>query len=82
MDEAEGWRSYPGTLEKKIKEDLGSVEKMKESLTATEATALRQPVKVGMPVIVMELMKLYPQPVQQSGVEFLPIDVPRQRRVS
>jgi hypothetical protein len=34
-----------------------------------------------MPTEVMELMKLYPQPVQQSGVEFLPIDVPRQRRL-
>ena len=30
-----------------------------------------------MPLEVMELMKLYPQPVQQSGVEFLPIDLPR-----
>jgi hypothetical protein len=39
------------------------------------------PVKVGMPREVMELMKLYPQPVQQSGVEYLPIDIPRQRRV-
>jgi len=36
---------------------------------------------VGMPPEVMELMKLYPQPIQQSGVEYLPIDVPRQRRV-
>jgi hypothetical protein len=27
------------------------------------------------------LMKLYPQPVQQSGIEYLPIDIPRQRRV-
>jgi hypothetical protein len=26
-------------------------------------------------------MKLYPQPIQQSGVEFLPIDIPRNRRV-
>jgi ClpP class serine protease len=50
------------------------------ALTAGEATALGLPVKVGMPGIVMELMKLYPQPVQQSGVEFLPIDIPRQRR--
>ena len=50
------------------------------ALTASEATALGLPVKVGMPGIVMELMKLYPQPVQQSGVEFLPIDIPRQRR--
>jgi hypothetical protein len=30
---------------------------------------------------VMELMRLYPQPIQQSGVEYLPIDIPRQRRV-
>jgi hypothetical protein len=35
---------------------------------------------VGMPLEVMELMKLYPQPVQRSGVEFLPIDVPTKRR--
>jgi hypothetical protein len=28
-----------------------------------------------------QLMKLYPQPIQQSGVEYLPIDLPRQRRV-
>jgi hypothetical protein len=34
-----------------------------------------------MPAEVMELMKLYPQPVQQSGVEYLPIDIPRQPRV-
>jgi hypothetical protein len=39
------------------------------------------PVKVGMPLEVMALMKLYPQPIQQSGVEYLPIDIPRQRRV-
>jgi ClpP class serine protease len=51
------------------------------ALTATEATALGLPVKVGMPAIVLELMKLYPQPVQQSGVEFLPVEMPRQRRV-
>jgi hypothetical protein len=36
---------------------------------------------VGMPLEVMELMKLYPQPVQRSGVEFLPIDVPRKRQM-
>ncbi len=29
----------------------------------------------------MELMKLYPQPVQRSGVEFLPIDVPQKRQM-
>lgn len=50
------------------------------ALTATEAAELGLPVKVDMPTIVMDLMKLYPQPVQQSGVEFLPIDIPRQRR--
>ena len=32
-----------------------------------------------MPLEIMELMKLYPQPVQRSGVEFLPIDVPKRR---
>ena len=51
------------------------------ALTATEATALGLPVKVAMPAVVLELMKLYPQPVQQSGVEFLPIEMPRQRRM-
>ena len=50
------------------------------ALTAEEATTLGLPVKVGMPAQVMELMKLYPQPIQQSGVEFLPIDLPRPRR--
>jgi ClpP class serine protease len=50
------------------------------ALTATEAKALGLPVKVGMPVQVMEFMKLYPQPVQQSGVEYLPIDPSRRRR--
>ena len=48
------------------------------ALTPKEASAL---VKVDMPLEVMKLMTLYPQPVQQSGVEFLPIEVPRQRRV-
>ena len=51
------------------------------ALTAAEAASLGLPVTVGMPNDVMDLMKLYPQPVQQSGVEFLPIDIPR-RRVS
>jgi ClpP class serine protease len=50
------------------------------ALSASEASALGLPVKVGMPLEVMRLMKLYPQPVQQSGVEFLPIDIPRQPR--
>jgi ClpP class serine protease len=51
------------------------------ALTATEAAALGLPVKVDMPTVVLDLMKLYPQPVQQSGVEFLPVEMPRQRRV-
>jgi ClpP class serine protease len=51
------------------------------ALTASEAQALGLPVKVGMPSKVLELMKLYPQPIQQSGVEYLPVDIPRQRRV-
>jgi ClpP class serine protease len=51
------------------------------ALTANEACALGLPVKVGMPPEVMELMSLYPQPIQQSGVEFLPVDIPRSRRV-
>lgn len=49
------------------------------ALTATEAKELGLPVKVGMPIDVMELMKLYPQPVQQSGVEFLPLNIPPRR---
>ena len=51
------------------------------ALTAQEARALGLPVKVGMPREIMTLMTLYPQPIQQSGVEYLPIDMPRQRRV-
>ena len=51
------------------------------ALTASESCALGLPVKVGMPTEVMALMSLYPQPIQQSGVEFLPIDIPRPRRV-
>src|SRR6202030_833332 len=51
------------------------------ALTASEATTLGLPIRVGMPPEVLALMKLYPQPVQQSGIEYLPIDVPRQRRV-
>jgi ClpP class serine protease len=50
------------------------------ALTATEAKALGLPVKVGMPAQIMEFMKLYPQPIQQSGIEFLPIDPSRHRR--
>jgi hypothetical protein len=51
------------------------------ALTASEASTLGLPVKVGMPFEVLELMTLYPQPIRQSGVEFLPIDIPRQRQV-
>lgn len=51
------------------------------ALTATEAQDLGLPVKVGMPKTVLELMKLYPQPIMPSSVEFLPIDVPQKRRI-
>jgi len=51
------------------------------ALTASEARALGLPVRVDMPMEVMQLMTLYPQPIQQSGVEYLPIDIPRQPRV-
>lgn len=51
------------------------------ALTATEAKSLGLPVKVGMPSEVMDLMKLYPQPLQQSGVEFLPVELPRRPRM-
>ncbi|GBE43448.1 serine dehydrogenase proteinase [bacterium BMS3Bbin10] len=50
------------------------------ALTAEEARSIGLPVKTGMPMEVMTLMKLYPQPVQRSGVEFLPLDVPGRRR--
>ncbi|MFN3746425.1 MAG: SDH family Clp fold serine proteinase [Hyphomicrobiaceae bacterium] len=51
------------------------------ALTAEEARALGLPVSVDMPNRVLDLMKLYPQPVQQSGVEFAPIDLPRRRQL-
>jgi len=51
------------------------------ALTANEARALGLPVKIGMPPEIMTLMTLYPQAIQRSGVEYLPIDMPRQRRV-
>src|SRR5688572_13041045 len=50
------------------------------ALTAEEARTLGLPVKVAMPNQVLDLMKLYPQPIQQSGVDFLPIDMPRRRQ--
>ena len=49
------------------------------ALTAEEAKSLGLPVKVAMPNEILDLMKLYPQPVQQSGVDFLPIDLPGRR---
>ncbi len=52
------------------------------ALTAKEATALGLPVMVGLPPEVLHLMTLYPQPVQQSGIEFLPIDPARNGRPS
>ncbi len=48
------------------------------ALTATEAAALGLPVRVGMPAEIMALMKLYPQQIQRSGVEYLPLNIPRQ----
>lgn len=47
------------------------------ALTAKEATALGLPVTVGVPPEVLRLMTLYPQPVQASGIEFLPVDPSR-----
>ena len=49
------------------------------ALTAEEAASIGLPVKVGMPNQVLDLMKLYPAPVQRSGVEYLPIDIPGRR---
>ena len=50
------------------------------ALTAKEATALGLPVKVDVPQEVLHLMTLYPQPVQSSGIEYLPIDPGRNGR--
>jgi ClpP class serine protease len=49
------------------------------ALTCQEAAQLGLPVKEGIPLAVMELMRLYPQPLQSSSVEYLPIDLPRKR---
>jgi ClpP class serine protease len=49
------------------------------ALTATEARELGLPVRVGVPRQVMDLMRLYPQPVQRTGIDFLPIDIPPRR---
>jgi len=50
------------------------------ALTADEAKSIGLPVKVDMPTHILDLMQLYPQPVQRSGVEFLPLDIPGRRR--
>ena len=44
------------------------------ALTCEEASTLGLPVKIGLPQEVLKLMTYYPQPVQSSGVEFLPIE--------
>jgi ClpP class serine protease len=44
------------------------------ALTYQEASSLGLPVKVGLPAEVLKLMTLYPQPVQTSAVEYLPIE--------
>src|SRR5262249_3134465 len=51
------------------------------ALTATEGREFGLPVKVVMPDELLAVLMLYPQPVQQSGIEYLPIDIPRHRRV-
>jgi ClpP class serine protease len=50
------------------------------ALTCLEAQELGLPVRLGMPKEVLDLMKLYPQPVQRSVVEYLPIELPRGAR--
>ncbi|ALG89225.1 MULTISPECIES: SDH family Clp fold serine proteinase [Actibacterium] len=49
------------------------------ALMASEAQSLGLPVTVGMPLEVLELMKLYPQPVKRAGVEYLPIENPARK---
>ena len=49
------------------------------ALTPAEASELGVPVTVGLPREILDLMKLYPAPVQQSAVEFLPFDPPGKR---
>lgn len=51
------------------------------ALTAREAKELGLPVRVGLSPEVLQLMKLYPQPVRHSpSVEFLPPESPRSQR--
>ena len=49
------------------------------ALTPSEATELGVPITVGLPREMLDLMKLYPAPVKQSAVEFLPFDPPGKR---
>ncbi|MDZ7711096.1 MAG: ATP-dependent Clp protease proteolytic subunit [Roseovarius sp.] len=49
------------------------------ALTPAEATDLGLAVTVGLPKDILELMKLYPAPVRQSVVEFLPFEPPGRR---
>ena len=46
------------------------------ALMADEARALGLPVADGIPPEILKLMKLYPQPVKTTVVEFLPLDRP------
>ncbi len=52
------------------------------ALTAKEAATLGLPVTVGIPPEVLNLMTMYPQPVQSSGIEYLPVDPMRNGRPS
>jgi ClpP class serine protease len=49
------------------------------ALTPEEATSLGLSITVGLPQEVLDLMKLYPAPVKQSAVEFLPFEPPGRR---
>ncbi|MDT8329091.1 MAG: ATP-dependent Clp protease proteolytic subunit [Roseovarius sp.] len=49
------------------------------ALTPGEASDLGLPITVGLPQEVLDLMTLYPSPVKQSAVEFLPFDPPGRR---
>jgi len=49
------------------------------ALTPEEATSLGLVITVGLPQEVLDLMKLYPAPVKQSAVEFLPFEPPGRR---
>ena len=49
------------------------------ALTPAEATDLGLAVTVGLPQDILDLMRLYPAPVRQSAVEFLPFEPPGRR---